>query len=102
MTYSLINKMITKAGKRDEVVEIMLKSGAAFDSNPSCLLYLVTIDKKNENALWIEDVWADAYSHEAAMSEKSMQEYVKKAMPLLDGMPEQIEVELKGGKPKLV
>jgi quinol monooxygenase YgiN len=98
MNYALINKMITKPGKRDEVIKIMLESGAAFNDNQNCLLYIVSKDKKDENVLWIQDVWTDADSHQAAMSDTSMQEYVKQAMPLLTAMPEQTEIELVGGK----
>lgn len=98
MKYALINKMTTKPGKRDEVIKIMLESGAAFNDNQSCLLYVVSKDKKDENVLWVQDVWTDADNHQAAMSDTSMQEYVKQAMPLLTGMPEQIEIEQVGGK----
>jgi quinol monooxygenase YgiN len=98
MKYALINKMTAKPGKRAEVIEIMLESGAAFNDNQNCLLYAVSKDKKDENVLWVQDVWMDADSHQAAMSDTKMQEYVKRAMPLLEGMPEQIEIELAGGK----
>lgn len=98
MTYALINKMTTKPGKRDELVPILLESGAAFNDNPHCLLYIVSKDKKDENVLWVQDVWTDSESHQEAMNQKEMQAYVKQAMPLLEGMPEQIDIELVGGK----
>ena len=98
MNYALINKMTTKHGKRDEVLKIMLESGAAFNENQNCLLYVVSKDKKDENVLWIQDVWTDEKSHQDAMSDKAMQEYVKQAMPLLEGTPEQVEIEFAGGK----
>ncbi|MEP6710135.1 MAG: antibiotic biosynthesis monooxygenase [Candidatus Saccharibacteria bacterium] len=98
MNYALINKMTTKHGKRDEVLKIMLESGAAFNENQNCLLYVVSKDKKEENVLWVQDVWKDEKSHQDAMVDKAMQEYVKQAMLLLKGMPEQIEIVLAGGK----
>lgn len=98
MNYSLINKMTAKPGKRDEVLKIMLESGKAFDNNEHCLLYLVSKDKKDENVLWVQDIWTDQASHKEAMSDEAMQEYVKQAMPLLEGMPEQIAIEPAGGK----
>ena len=101
MNYALINKMTTKPGKRDEVVKIMLESGAAFNDNQNCLLYVVSKDKKDDNVLWVQDVWTDAKNHQEAMGDASMQEYVKQAMPLLVGMPEQMEIELVGGKSTL-
>jgi len=98
MNYALINKMSVRPGKRDEVIEILLKSGAAFDDNPHCLLYLVSKDKQDENVIWIQDVWTDEPSHEIAMKNETMQQYIKQAMPLLTGMPEQIAVDSAGGK----
>jgi quinol monooxygenase YgiN len=98
MTYALINKMTAKPGKRDEVLKIMLESGAAFDDNEHCILYVVSKDKKDENVLWVQDVWTDEASHQEAMGDEAMQQYVKQAMPLLEGMPEQIAIEPAGGK----
>jgi quinol monooxygenase YgiN len=98
MSYALINKMTTQPGKRDEVIEIMLKSGAAFNDNPSCVLYVVSKDKKDDNVLWVQDLWTNGDDHKTAMNDAEMQAYVKQAMPLLDGMPQQKEVEIVGGK----
>jgi quinol monooxygenase YgiN len=98
MSYALINKMTTQPGKRDAVIEIMLKSGAAFNDNSSCVLYVVSKDKKDDDVLWVQDVWTNEDDHKAAMNDADMQAYVKQAMPLLDGMPQQIEVEMVGGK----
>ena len=96
--YALINKMTAKPGKRAEVVAILLDSGKSFNSNPACLLYLVYEDKKNPNVIWVEDVWAGKDEHTAAMSTPEMRPQVMKCMPLLEGMPEQIEVTPVGGK----
>src|SRR4051812_928805 len=93
MNYALLNKMTVKPGKRQEVIDILLESGAAFDDNPQCLLYLVSKDKQDENVIWVQDVWTDELSHEQAMNDEKMQWYVKQAMPLLEGMPEQIAIE---------
>ena len=42
MTYGLLNRLTTKPGKRDEVVQHLVESGRVFDANVACLLYLVT------------------------------------------------------------
>ncbi len=96
--YALINKMTVKPGKRDEVIAILLESGKPFNDNPSCLLYLVYKDASDPDAIWVEDVWANQEDHTAAMSTPEMRAYVTRCVPLLAGMPEQIDVELAGGK----
>ncbi len=96
--YSLINKMTVKDGKRDEVVAILLESGKAFNDNPACELYLIYNDKEDPNVIWVEDVWVSQEAHTAAMATPDMQTYITKCIPLLAGMPEQLNVELAGGK----
>lgn len=96
--YALINKMTVKAGKRDEVVAILLESGKQFNNHPSCILYLVYKDKNDPDVIWVEDVWTSHDDHSAAMNAPEMRSYITKCMPLLDGMPQQIDVEFSGGK----
>jgi quinol monooxygenase YgiN len=96
--YALINKMTVKPGKRDEVINIMLEAGKPFDDNPACVLYLVYRDASDPQVIWVEDVWTNKDDHAAAMSNPAMRSFIAQTMPLLEGMPEQIEVELAGGK----
>jgi quinol monooxygenase YgiN len=96
--YALINKMTVKPGKRDEVINILLTAGKPFNDNPACILYLVYKDNKDPNAIWVEDVWTNKEDHVAAMSSLEMRPFIAQCMPLLEGIPEQAEVELVGGK----
>jgi len=98
MNYVLINKMISKPGKRQEVIDILTESGKAFDNVPACLLYLVSESVDDPNVIWIQDVWTNKADHEALMKSESMQNFIKKAMPLLAGMPEQYEIKPVAGK----
>jgi quinol monooxygenase YgiN len=98
MNYVLINKMTTKPGNRDEVIDILLKAGKPFNSNPACLMYLVSKAKDDPDVIWVQDIWTNQTDHEAAMQTEEMKVYIKQAMPLLEGMPEQFQVEPAGGK----
>jgi quinol monooxygenase YgiN len=98
MNYVLINKMTTKPGKRQEVIDIMIKAGKIFDENPSCLIYLLGASKDDPNAIWVQDIWTNKEAHETAMQTDDMSAYIKAAMSLLEDMPEQFEVEPMGGK----
>jgi quinol monooxygenase YgiN len=64
MSYLLINKMTTKPGKRDEVINILLESGKAFDNNDACLMYLVSQDRDDENVIWVQDAWTSEEEHQ--------------------------------------
>jgi quinol monooxygenase YgiN len=96
--YGLVNKITVKPGKRDEVINIMLEAGKPFDENTACILYLVYRDVANPNVIWVEDVWTNKDDHAAAMSNPAMRSFIAQTMPLLEGMPEQIEIEPAGGK----
>jgi quinol monooxygenase YgiN len=96
--YALINKVTTRPGKRDEVLKILLDAGQPFDDDPACILYLVHKSVSDPNVIWVEDLWTSKEHHTAALATPEMQQSVAQAVPLLTGMPEQIEVELIGGK----
>jgi quinol monooxygenase YgiN len=102
MNYVLINKMTTKPNARQQVIDIMIEAGKLFSDNPSCLLYIVSASKDDANLIWVQDIWKNQTDHELAMKSEEMSDYVKQAMPLLEGMPEQFEVEPKGGKSDLI
>lgn len=96
--YALINKLTTRPGRRDEVMEILLEAGVPFQGNPSCLLYLVNADAKDPDVIWVEDLWTSRAEHSVAMADPEIRPHVARAIPLLAGMPEQIEIIPAGGK----
>ena len=98
MSYLLINRMVTKPGKRDEVTAILLESSAVFEHIDACVMSLVSHDAAEADVIWVQDVWTDEAAHEAAMAEPGMREYVQRAIPLLAGMPEQHRMALVGGR----
>lgn len=98
MTYALVNQLAAKPGQRDPVVEILLESGGLFDDNPACLLYLVAESTDDPNLIWVVDLWTSKEAHLEALKAPELRPYVEQCMPLLEGMPKQIEVRPRGGK----
>jgi quinol monooxygenase YgiN len=96
--YALINKLIAKPGKRDDVINVLLESGKNFSDNPACILYLVNKDARDPNVIWVEDLWTGKEEHDAALAEPYLRPLMAQAMLLLEGMPEQIEIVPVGGK----
>ncbi len=80
------------------MVEILLESGKLFDDNPACLLYLVAESTDDPNVIWVTDLWTSKEPHEQALQQPEMRPFVNEALPLLEGMPEQLEVRPVGGK----
>lgn len=96
--YALINKLRAKSGKRDEVIKILLDSGKPFQNNLSCIISLVYEDAKDPNVIWVEDVWTSKEEHAVAMARPELKSFIAKALTLLEGMPEQNEINFVGGK----
>jgi quinol monooxygenase YgiN len=98
MTHVLINRLTAKPGQRPRVVEILLESGKLFDDNPACLLYLVSEANDDPDLVWVIDLWTSRQAHTEALQAPELRPFVEQAMPLLEGMPEQIQVRPAGGK----
>jgi quinol monooxygenase YgiN len=98
MTHVLLNRLTAKPGQRQPVVEILRKSGQLFDQNPACLLYLVSESTDDPDLVWVIDLWTSQEAHAEALKAPELRPFVEQALPLLQGMPEQIEVRPVGGK----
>jgi quinol monooxygenase YgiN len=98
MAHVLLNRLTAKTGRGQRVVEILLESGRLFDDNPACLLYLVSESSDDPDLVWVIDLWTSQEAHTEALKAPELRPFVEQAMPLLEGMPEQIEVRLVGGK----
>jgi quinol monooxygenase YgiN len=96
--FALINRLTAKPGKRAEVVRILLDSGERFGDNPACLLYLVSEDADDADVIWVQDLWTSEQEHAAALAAPELRSYIERALPLLEGMPVQIGLDLAGGK----
>ena len=98
MPHVLLNRLTAKPGQRQRLVEILLESGKLFDDNPACLLYLVSESTDDPNLVWVIDLWTSQEAHAEALKAPELRPFVEQAMPLLEGMPDQIEVRPVGGK----
>lgn len=80
--YGLIGKMTTSAGKRDELVAILLEG---VHDMPGCLSYIVAHDTGDADAIWITEVWDDQASHAASLKLPAVREAIARARPLIAG-----------------
>lgn len=92
--YGLIGKMLAAPGKREELVAILMESTGEM---PGCLNYIVARDPKEENAIWISEVWDSKESHAASLQIPEVRAVIARAMPIIAGFAEQFETEPVGG-----
>ena len=86
--YGLIGRMIAAPGKRDELLAAM--SGGT-SGMPGCLSYVIALDLKNPDALWVTEVWDSAESHKASLSLPAVREAIAKARPIIAGFDNRVE-----------
>ena len=81
--HGLIGKMNATPGQRDLLISILLEGTAEM---PGCLSYIVAKDSKDENGIWISEVWDSKESHAGSLKLPSVQQAIARARPLIAGM----------------
>ncbi len=92
--YGLIGKMTAVAGKRDEMIAILLEG---VKDMPGCLSYVVAKDPANADAIWITEVWESAERHKASLSLPSVKQAIARGKPLIAGFSDGVVTEPVGG-----
>lgn len=92
--YGLIGKMLAQPGQRDALIAILLEG---IHDMPGCLSYVVARDPRDDNAIWITEVWTDAASHKASLNLPAVQQAIGRARPLIAGFDSHIETQPVGG-----
>jgi len=78
--YGLIVKMVATAGKRDELIALLLQGTAAM---PGCLSYVIARDSVDDDGIWVTEVWIDKASHDASLSLPVVQKTIGAARPMI-------------------
>jgi len=98
MYYGLHGKFSAAAGKREELLALLLQAAEALQTNPNCLLYLVSRDTADPDGIWVSEVWTDAAAHQASLEPEAIRAIIAQARPLIAGMSDRAELEISGGK----
>jgi len=92
--FGLIGKMTAVAGKRDELVAILL---GGTGSMPGCLSYIIATDPADANAIWITEAWDSKASHDASLSLPEVRAAITKGKPLIAGFGDSVVTAPVGG-----
>ncbi|MDF7773859.1 putative quinol monooxygenase [Sphingomonas sp. AOB5] len=92
--YGLIGKMTAHPGKRNELINL-LTAGTA--DMPGCLAYIVAEDVKDENGIWITEVWQTKGYHADSLKLPAVQAAIAKGRPLIAGFDTHVETRPVGG-----
>ncbi len=92
--YGLIGKMTAVAGKRDELIAILLEGVSGM---PGCLSYVVAKDPTDADAIWITEVWDSQESHKASLSLPAVKQAIARGKPMIAGFSNGTTTEPVGG-----
>lgn len=92
--YGLIGKMTAKPGQREALVALLLEDVGAM---LGCLSYVVARDPKDDEAIWITEVWSSRDSHRASLELPAVKQAIARAMPLIAGFDSHQETLPVGG-----
>lgn len=96
MTYGYLATMRTKAGHRDDVVQILL-SGVAGLRAAGCRFYVVGVSPDDPELIWVNEVWESKEHHDASLRLPETKAAIARAMPMLTGEFTGQELTIAGG-----
>ena len=96
--YGLYGKFQAQAGKGKELGEILLKAANLMENAKGCRLYIVNKTADNPDGIYVIEVWDSKEDHDNSLKLPGVRELITQAMPILDGKPEGITLEVLGGK----
>jgi len=79
-TYGLIAKLVSVAGRRDELIAILAESTVQM---PGCVSYVIAKDAEDENTLWVTEVWESVTAHDESLSLPAVKAAIGKGRPLI-------------------
>lgn len=97
MLYAMTGKLIVQAGKRAEMIDILLRAADLVGGLSGCQSYIVCEDISDENAVWVFEMWDDKDSHDASLKDERVRALIAEARPLMDGAPGGAELRVAGG-----
>jgi quinol monooxygenase YgiN len=78
--YGLIGQLVAAPGRREELADILLGGSTAM---AGCLSYVVALDAKDPDALWVSEVWESEAQHRASLSLPAVQDAIARGKPLI-------------------
>jgi quinol monooxygenase YgiN len=95
--YAMTGKLTVQSGKRDALVEILLRASSVVAQLPGCRAYIVNEDVSDKTCVWIFEVWDDKEAHDMSLKDERVRSLIAEAVPLMDVPPSGVELKVAGG-----
>ena len=96
MRFGMYNRLVARAGQRDELTAILLRGLDGLRAH-GCELYVVNHAADHPDAVWVTEVWTSREAHAASLRLPETRQAIAEAMPLLTGEFQSIELAVVGG-----
>lgn len=96
--YGLYGTLQAQAGKGHELSEILLHAAKLMENAQGCILYIVNTTPDKPDQIHIVEVWESEDDHDRSLQLPGVRELISEAIPILDGKPEGITLNVLGGK----
>jgi quinol monooxygenase YgiN len=96
--YLLHGKLTAKEGNSDQLASILLEASKLVSTANGCILYVVSKDVADQNAVWVTEIWNCKEDHGNSLKEDRVRALISQAIPILDGQPTKgQELQILGG-----
>jgi len=97
--YGLHGRLLAHGGKGGELEAILLESAQLLESNDDCLLYVVSREAGEPDAVWVTEAWRSREAHRASLDDEAVRALIQRAMPIIAELPERtVDLHPVGGK----
>jgi quinol monooxygenase YgiN len=95
--YALTGTLLSHAGKRNELIEILLHASDVVSQFPGCHAYIVNEDVGDETRVLVFEIWENKEAHDASLKDERVRSLIAQAMPFLGGPLAGTELRVVGG-----
>lgn len=81
--YSQFTKFMTKDNQGEVLVDLLLQASEEMERHQPCQIYLINMAKKEENIVYVYEVWSSKGAHEESLTLEFFQNLIKRAKPII-------------------
>ncbi|HEX7255595.1 MAG TPA: antibiotic biosynthesis monooxygenase [Gaiellaceae bacterium] len=85
--FGLHGRLLAREGGGDELEAILLEAAEALNANRDCLLYVVSRQPDDPEAVWVTEAWTSREAHRASLEDPATRALIQRAMPLIAEPP---------------
>jgi quinol monooxygenase YgiN len=95
--YGLFGKFQAQPGRRDALLDHLLKAAAMMPEVKGCYLYVINRDPADPDGIWVYEAWRSPEDHRASLEHEAVIALISAARPLIADMPQRYELTPVGG-----